>query len=101
LKPYQDNRKHILKNKQSIMKRNLLIGIIGGAAVGAAASYLLDSGNRSNLGQGLKNIGSKAGDFVGGIIGSENESNSGSSASNSSNRNSSGTSGTRNSSRRG
>lgn len=37
------------------MKRNLLIGIIGGAAVGAAASYLLNSENRRNLTSGLGN----------------------------------------------
>lgn len=37
------------------MKRNLLIGIIGGAAVGAAASYLLNSENRRGLASGLSN----------------------------------------------
>jgi gas vesicle protein len=35
------------------MKRNLLIGIIGGAAIGAAASYLLDADNRRGLSAGL------------------------------------------------
>lgn len=35
------------------MKRNLLIGIIGGAAIGAAASYLLDAENRRGLSSGL------------------------------------------------
>ena len=41
--------------KQTNMKRNLLIGIIGGAAVGAAAAYLLDGENRRNLTSGLSN----------------------------------------------
>jgi hypothetical protein len=37
------------------MKRNLLIGIIGGAAIGAAASYLLEGENRRGLVSGLSN----------------------------------------------
>jgi hypothetical protein len=37
------------------MKRNLLIGIIGGAAIGAAASYLLEGDNRRGLVSGLSN----------------------------------------------
>ena len=52
------------------MKRNQWIGLLGGAALGAAAGYLL--ANRGmNLGRGLKNVAESAMDTLG--IGEEEE----------------------------
>ena len=51
------------------MKKNLWIGILGGAALGAAAGYLLT--NRGNIGRGLKNVAESAMDTLG--LGEEEE----------------------------
>ena len=58
------------------MKKNLLYGIIGGAAVGAAASYLMGSKERKNLVSGLKSLSETVGS-VGGLLGGSEESESG------------------------
>lgn len=55
------------------MKKSLLIGILGGAAVGAAASYLLKSDDRRNLVSGIKNIGGKATDLYNDLLGAEED----------------------------
>jgi hypothetical protein len=61
------------------MKKNLLYGIIGGAAVGAAASYLMGARERKNFVSGIKNLSETVTDTVTGLMGSE--SNGGSSKS--------------------
>jgi len=58
------------------MKKNLLYGIIGGAAVGAAASYLMGSKERKNLVSGLKSLSETVGS-VGGLLGGSEENESG------------------------
>jgi hypothetical protein len=52
--------------------RNLIIGAITGAAVGAAASYLMDSKDRNNLVSNLKGFGEKAMDMIGNVPGMSN-----------------------------
>jgi hypothetical protein len=54
------------------MKKNLIYGIIGGAAVGAAASYLMGATERKNLVSGLKSLGETVGS-VGGLLGVSEE----------------------------
>lgn len=49
--------------------RNLIIGAITGAAVGAAASYLMDAKDRKNLVSNLKGFGEKAMDMIGNVPG--------------------------------
>lgn len=49
--------------------RNLIIGAITGAAVGAAASYLMDTKDRNNLVSNLKGFGEKAMDMIGNVPG--------------------------------
>ncbi|MGZ5282342.1 MAG: hypothetical protein ACXWDO_04340 [Bacteroidia bacterium] len=57
------------------MKKNLLYGIIGGAAVGAAASYLMGAKDRKNFVTGIKNLSETVTDTVNGLMGSESTSN--------------------------
>ena len=54
------------------MKKNLWIGILGGAALGAAAGYYL-ANRGGNLGKGLKNMADSALDNLGGMIEEEAE----------------------------
>ena len=56
------------------MKRNLLLGILGGAAVGAAASLLFSSEDRRSLVDGIRNIGDKASDMYNNLMGGSDES---------------------------
>lgn len=51
------------------MKKNLLYGIIGGAAVGAAASYLMGAKDRKNFVSGIKNLSETVTDTVSGLSG--------------------------------
>lgn len=52
------------------MKKSLLFGILGGAAVGAAASYLWSAQDRENLVSGIKNLGGSVSDMLTGESGS-------------------------------
>lgn len=57
------------------MKRNLLVGIIGGAAVGAAASYLMSTTNRKSLVDSVKGLGGTIADSFTDLLGSEENAN--------------------------
>jgi hypothetical protein len=66
---YLYNHKTIFKYRA--MRKNLLIGIIGGAAVGAAASYLMNSQNRTGFVNGIKDLSETVTDTYNGLLGNE------------------------------